>query len=154
MRKYFAMAVALVATGMFAGTGSAQDVVVRERLLSIALVDNAVFAEAYYNGSSFSGGGIMSCFATYQVTERNAVTNKVVRRYNVTRNVSLQANWSSSNETIYGFGGLNNYVYDAPAGQEDGLWIYGGDSTAIGTTTVTVTFRGLTATGTITFWAD
>lgn len=154
MRKYLAVVVALVATGMFAGTGSAQDVVVRERLLSIALEDNAVYAEAYYNGSSFSGGGIMSCYATYQITVRNARTGRIIERYTEVRNVSLQANWVSSNENVYGYGGLNNYLYDAPEGSPDGLWIYGGDSATVGTTTVTVTFGGKTATGTITFWAD
>lgn len=149
-----AMAVALIATGFFTGTVSAQNTVTREKLMSIALVDDAVYAEAYYNGSSFSGGGIMSCYATYQITVRNARTGRIIERYTEVRNVSLQANWSSSDEDVYGYGGLNNYVYDAPVGAEDGLWIYGGDSATIGTTTVTVTFGGLTTTGTITFWAD
>lgn len=154
MRKYLAMVVALVATGMFAGTGSAQDVVVRERLLSIALDDSTIYAEAYYNGSSFSGGGIMACYATYRITVRDAITGQIVERYTEVRNVSLQADWTSSNENVYGFGGLNNYVYDAGPGGTSGLWIYGGDSSVIGTTTVTVKFGGKTATGSITFWAD
>lgn len=154
MRKYLVMAVALVATGMFSGTGSAQNTVTREKLLSIVLVDDTIYAEAYYNGSSFSGGGIMSCYATYRITVRNKATGAIVDRYTEVRNVSLDANWSSSDENVYGFGGLNNYVYDAPVGQEDGLWVYGGDSSVIGTTVVTATFGGKTATGTITFWAD
>lgn len=154
MRKFMVMAVALVATGMFAGTGRAQDVVVRERLLSIALEDNAVYAEAYYNGSSFSGGGIMACYATYQITVRDALTNRIIERYTEVRNVSLQANWKSSNGAVYGGTNLNDYVYDAGPGGTSGLWIYGGDSATVGTTTVTVKFGGKTATGTITFWAD
>lgn len=154
MRKYMAMVVALAATGMFAGTGHAQTTVTTEKLQSIVLDRATINAEAYYNGSSFSGGGIMSCYATYQITVRNARTGRIISRYTEVRNVSLQANWVSSNEAVYGYGGLNNYVYDAPDGSPDGLWIYGGDSATVGTTTVTVTFGGKTATGTITFWAD
>ncbi|MBY0457448.1 MAG: hypothetical protein K2V38_08945, partial [Gemmataceae bacterium] len=81
MRLSLTAAVAVVATALFANTGHAQDVVVRERLLSIKLVDNVVNAEAYYNGSSFSGGGIMSCIATYRVTVRNARTGAIIARY-------------------------------------------------------------------------
>lgn len=154
MRKYLVLAVALVATGAFAGTAGAQNTVTREKLVSLALDDSAIYAEAYYNGSSFSGGGIMACYATYQITVRDARTGRIVNRYTEVRNVSLQADWASSNGAVYGGDDLNDYVYDAGPGGASGLWIYGGDSATVGTTTVTVTFGGKTATGTITFWAD
>jgi hypothetical protein len=135
-----------------------EEVIIRERLLSIRLDSPVVNAEAYYNGSSFSGGGIMSCLARYRITVRDTVTGQT-RRYDEERNVSLQANWSSSHPEIYPYAQypdqtLNDFVYDAPDGSPDGLWIYGGDSPNIGTTTITVTFGGKTATGSVTFWAD
>lgn len=40
-----------------------------------------------------------------------------------------------------------------PSGLPDGLWIQGGDSPNLGTTIITVRYVGLTATGSITFWA-
>jgi hypothetical protein len=149
---------ALSALASYQPPAHSEEVIIRERLLSIRLDSQHVNAEAYYNGSSFSGGGIMSCLAKYRITVRDTITG-VTRRYEEERNVSLQANWSSSHPEIYPYAQypdqtLNDFVYDAPDGSPDGLWIYGGDSTNIGTTTITVTFGGKTATGSVTFWAD
>jgi hypothetical protein len=156
----FVLLLALVAIeGRTVDAAAPSEVVVRERLLSIELDRQTVNAEAYYNGSSFSGGGIMACYATYRITVRDKATGQILDRYKEVRNVSLDADWSSSDMDIYPYSyregqTLNDFVYDAPEGAEDGLWIYGGDSPNVGTTTITVTFGGKTATGTITFWAD
>ncbi len=124
-------------------------------MIGLKLVDDSVFAEAYYNGSSFGGGGIMSAIATYRIVVRDSATGRVISRRTEERNVSLAADWDSSDPSIYPYlyypgQTLNDVVYDAP----DDLWVYGGDSPAVGTTTITATFAGFTATGTITFWAD
>lgn len=134
-----------------ASTASAQST--RETLIGLRLVDQHISAESYYNGSSFSGGGIMSAIATYRAVERDA-KGRIIRQTTIERNETFHPNitWSSSDPSIYdleygNFVQSNGYL-------PDGLYIYGGDSSAVGTTIVTVKLKRFTATGSITFWAD
>ncbi len=154
MRKVLTAVLALSVMGFWTASAEAARRTTTVELLSIKLDRQHISAESYYNGTSYSGGGIMACYATFQVTVKNR-RGKIVEQYTYEENVSLDADWSSSNPNIYPVFStdLNDALYDAPEGQEDGLWIYGGDSPNDGTTTVTVTYGGKTATGSITFWS-
>jgi hypothetical protein len=119
----------------------------RERVVGLKLDSQHINAEAYYNGSSFSGGGIMSAIATVRVRQDGQVWYE---EWNVT--LDEGTTWASSNPSIYDVE-YGNFV-ESNGSLPDGLYIYGGDSMNIGTTTITVTYAGLRATGSITFWAD
>jgi|GEM_PF-4077339 len=111
-----------------------------ERLISLELIPNTVNVEAYYNGTSFSGGGIMQAIGRYRVRELGKMRI-------VARNVSHLATWTSNNPFIVPIDTRFNLY-------PDGLYIYPGDYVNIGTAGITARLGSFTANGQVTVWAD
>lgn len=135
------LSMASVAVAAFAQVDLNASIIHRsERLVSLQLIPNTVNVEAYYNGTSFSGGGIMQAIGRYRVRELGKTRFE-------TRNVSHLATWTSNNPFIVPIDTQFNLY-------PDGLYIYPGDYVNIGTAGITARLESFTATGQVTVWAD
>ncbi len=123
-----------------AGAANAQLQRVRERLVGLSLTPSAMNVEAYYNGSSFAGGGIFQAIGRYEIRENG-------RRRFENRNISNLVTWTSSREDVFSIQPDWNLF-------ADGLYVYSQDTGNIGVTTITVSYLGRSASSTLTVWAD